>query len=49
MIVEDTLADYPALTAETLVAQLATQIPDDQKAEEFRQQLRHAIVEVRST
>ncbi|MEM1242616.1 MAG: protein kinase [Cyanobacteria bacterium P01_H01_bin.26] len=48
MLVEDTLADYPALNAEALVEQLATQIPDAQKAEEFRQQLRHAIVEVKS-
>ena len=48
MILEDTLADYPALTAVTLVEQLATQIPDDQKAEEFRQLLHHAIVEVKS-
>ena len=48
MIVEDTLADYPGLNARAFVEQLAKEIPDGQKSEEFRQQLRSAVVKVRS-
>ncbi|MEA5463692.1 protein kinase domain-containing protein [Leptothoe sp. PORK10 BA2] len=48
MIVEDILADYPDLTARAFVDRLAKEIPDGKKAQEFRQQLRNAIVKVRS-
>ncbi|MEL7228138.1 MAG: hypothetical protein AAGL17_25735 [Cyanobacteria bacterium J06576_12] len=48
MIVEDTLADYPGLNARAFVDQLAKEIPDGQKSEEFRQQLRSEAVKVRS-
>ena len=48
MIVEDTLADYPGLNARAFVDQLAKEIPDGQKSEEFRQQLRSEVVKVRS-
>ncbi|MEO1590850.1 MAG: protein kinase [Cyanobacteria bacterium J06632_22] len=39
MILEDTMADYPNLSAPALIDRLAAEIPDGQKAQEFRQQL----------
>ncbi len=47
MIVEDTLADYPGLSASAFVDQLAKEVPDGQKAQEFRQQLRSVVRKVR--
>mgnify|MGYP005843460053 CR=1 FL=1 len=38
-LLEETLADYPNLGPQGLVAQLATEIPDARKAQEFQQQL----------
>ena len=43
MIVEDTLADYPHLNAPAFVDRLASEIPDGEKAKEFRQGLRSEI------
>lgn len=43
MIVEDTLADYPHLNPPAFVDRLAKEIPNGQKAQEFRQELRSAI------
>lgn len=43
MIVEDTLADYPHLNPPAFVDRLAKEIPNSQKAQEFRQELRSAI------
>lgn len=43
MIVEDTIADYPNLSPTAFVDRLAKQIPDGEKAQEFRQQLRSSI------
>ncbi|MEM9504579.1 MAG: protein kinase, partial [Cyanobacteria bacterium P01_E01_bin.43] len=40
MLLEDTLTDYPNLGPQELVAQLAAEIPNPNKAEEFQQQLR---------
>ena len=40
MLLEDILADYPNLAPQELVAQLAAEIPNPSKAEEFQQQLR---------
>ena len=39
MLLEDTLTDYPNLGPQELVAQLAAEIPNPSKAEEFQQQL----------
>ncbi|MEM6518694.1 MAG: hypothetical protein AAF722_05090, partial [Cyanobacteria bacterium P01_C01_bin.70] len=39
MLLEDALADYPHLERRDFVAQLATEIPDPRKAQEFQQQL----------
>ncbi|HEY9887255.1 MAG TPA: protein kinase, partial [Candidatus Obscuribacterales bacterium] len=39
MLLEDALADYAHLGVEAFVAQLAAEIPDGRKAEEFRQRL----------
>lgn len=38
-LIEETLADYPNLTPQGLVLQLAAEIPDHQKAKEFKQRL----------
>ncbi|MEM8613835.1 MAG: protein kinase [Cyanobacteria bacterium P01_H01_bin.105] len=43
MIIEDILADYPNLSAPGFVERLATEIPDGEKAQEFRQELRQEI------
>ncbi|MEM9484556.1 MAG: protein kinase [Cyanobacteria bacterium P01_F01_bin.116] len=43
MIVEDTLADYPNLSAPAFVDRLAKEIPDGEKAQEFRSELRSEI------
>ncbi|MEM6256211.1 MAG: protein kinase [Cyanobacteria bacterium P01_D01_bin.156] len=43
MLIEETLVDYPNLGAAALVNQLAKEIPDGQKAQEFRQRLRGAV------
>ncbi|MEM1253584.1 MAG: protein kinase [Cyanobacteria bacterium P01_H01_bin.21] len=43
MIVEDTLADYPRLDASAFVSQLAREIPDSEKAQDFRRELRSEI------
>ncbi len=39
MILEDTMTDYPNLSAPALIDRLAAEIPDNQKAQDFRQQL----------
>ncbi|NER78544.1 MAG: protein kinase, partial [Leptolyngbya sp. SIO1D8] len=38
-LLEETLADYPSLSPQDLVIQLAAEIPDAKKAREFQQQL----------
>ncbi|MBE7382511.1 MAG: protein kinase [Leptolyngbya sp. SIO1E4] len=38
-LIEETLADYPGLSPQDLVLQLATEIPDPKKAREFQQRL----------
>lgn len=43
MIVEDTLADYPDLSPPAFVDRLAREIPDGEKAQEFRNELRDQI------
>ena len=48
MIIEDTLMDYPDLSPPTFVDRLAREIPDGEKAQEFRNELRDEI-SVRST
>ena len=44
MIVEDTLTDYPDLSAPAFVDRLAKEIPDGEKAQEFRQELRSELI-----
>ncbi|MEL6136365.1 MAG: protein kinase [Cyanobacteria bacterium J06628_6] len=39
MILEETMADYPNLSAPALIDRLATEIPNRDKAQEFRQRL----------
>ncbi|MDV3353667.1 protein kinase [Leptothoe sp. LEGE 181152] len=48
MIVEDTLVDYPNLNPPAFVDRLAREIPDGEKAQEFRLELRSEI-SVKST
>ncbi|MEO0869614.1 MAG: protein kinase, partial [Cyanobacteria bacterium J06642_11] len=43
MLIEETLLDYPNLNATAFVHQLASQIPNGEKAQEFRQRLRRAV------
>ena len=43
MIVEDTLVDYPDLSPPAFVDRLAREIPDGEKAQEFRNELRDQI------
>lgn len=38
-LIDDTLADFPQLSATELVARLAAEIPDPKKAEDFRRQM----------
>lgn len=44
MIIEDTLEDYPNLSAPGFVDRLAKEIPDGEKAQEFRQELRDELI-----
>ncbi|ESA36591.1 serine threonine protein kinase [Leptolyngbya sp. Heron Island J] len=43
MIIEDTLGDYPDLSPPAFVDRLAREIPDGEKAQEFRNELRDEI------
>ena len=43
MVVEDILTDYPTLNASAFVSQLAKEIPDSEKAQEFCRELRSEI------
>ncbi|NEQ52076.1 MAG: protein kinase [Leptolyngbya sp. SIO3F4] len=44
MVVEDVLTDYPDLSAPAFVDRLAKEIPDGEKSQEFRQELRGELI-----